>query len=519
MHKLLKIVFPLYITAFLFITGLGIGAETNLSFYLLLMGPPLLFISSYFTGSRRVYIPGKLTLWFIIFIVFSAISTIRAVEVQRSFEQLIRYVALYILFIYILNHRDEIESWIISLLFMLGALFSVYSLFTDFFLRNNWLFLIPKTSFNVVFPTYFSHNHLGDFLMILFLICFWWLVRNKNRMFSLVFMALLLPFFLLSYSRSAYLALLAGIGIMGYAKRKTVRLHSVFFNVLLIIGCTVLFTNLISVNEAGALKPLKPLRLFLVEHTWLQSKPLVGDHVLYLKQAFQTMQKHPLLGIGPNNFIYASRQLAGYSSDWSSSSHNVIIDLMVENGLLAWIALMTAGFYFVKNRKKSIFLLLLVSLFVNFQTDYTSKIPFFLVLLVLFAGLSHKREKEETDHIRIIIVSGILFLFFIAIFLSNFFYARSQYVASWLAYPLNKKTYPKLMDAFVSKKEYAKALFYADWSMRLFRADRQTEYHAIITYFNLGEMNKLNSAYKQMQLWNPKNANLKPTIKSPGNSN
>src|SRR5262249_42479390 len=71
----------------------------------------------------------------------------------------------------------------------------------------------PKNGYQMVFSPFGSHNHLGDFLVLsLILSCF--LMVKKNYQTSLVLILIIAPFYLFSFSRSAYTALSASLVIM-----------------------------------------------------------------------------------------------------------------------------------------------------------------------------------------------------------------------------------------------------------------------------------------------------------------
>lgn len=381
-----RITFLLFFISIALLEGLGVPNGREVAFYLILVMPVFLMLADLIDKRTTLY-PVKLSFLFILFLILTAISTVNSLDFSRSFPQLFFYLALFLIFLWTFNHQDELKGMVIFLIFSLSVVFSIYSLFPLI-----WPSLIPSHGYQFIFSNFGSHNHLGDFLLLPLIISFYKSIQTKQRIYLLGL--IFLPFFLLSFSRSAYSALIVSLSVLivylfRIRKIKMGSLVSVIVAVLV-----VLFFFLITVREAQQIPILKGAHQFLQENTNLADKFFLGNRLAFAKQAILSFQEKPLFGIGPNNFVYISQKYT-QTGRWAYSSHNMFLDILAENGLIAVMVFAVIIGFLLKQAfaKTTYFSFIFLAMLVNFQTDYTHSIySFFLIFFVLVA-LIYKEDK------------------------------------------------------------------------------------------------------------------------------
>ena len=137
---------------------------------------------------------------------------------------------------------------------------------------------------------------------------------------------------------------------------------------------------------------------FLIKNVGLNpNKEDTGRRPDYFLQGLLSVQKSPLIGIGPDNFIYASRANSADSNrDITLSAHNILLEVLVGQGLLGAIPFFgLIAFFIIHSRKTALFFAFLAML-INFQTDYTYQIYSFLLLFVVILGTIVSKDHEIT---------------------------------------------------------------------------------------------------------------------------
>jgi len=172
-----------------------------------------------------------------------------------------------------------------------------------------------------------------------------------------VFLVIIGAPLLLTYSRSAYLALTAGIGVWFYLKRK---IHYFIFFLF-----AFLFLILLLPRPGG-------------EGVKLERTASINQRLVSWKEALTLWRKFPLLGIGFNNYRYVSRDV-GYLSgnDWQvnhagAGVENSYLFLLATGGLLGllgffnWLKSIIKETLKLKNEKAGeLILISLAAIFVH----------------------------------------------------------------------------------------------------------------------------------------------------------
>lgn len=397
-----RIIFLPFFISIALLEGLGISNGREVAFYLILVLPFFLILAD-LIDKRLAFYPVKLSFLFILFLIFTAISSLFSLDFSRSFPYLLFYLSLFLTFIWVFNHQDEVKGMIIFLIFSLSVIFSIYSL-----LPLIWPNLIPSHGYQFIFSNFGSHNHLGDFLVLP-------LTLSRHIFLSLF----LTPFFLLSFSRSGYLSLVVSLSVVTIylIRRRKIKMSSLVVGTVLII--LALFFFLTSVWEARQIPILKGAHQFLEEKANLQDKFFLANRLAFARQALPSFKEAPLLGLGPNNFLYASQKYT-QTGRWAYSSHNIFLDILVENGLLAlMVFVVIIGLVLAKAFvNPTIYSFLPLAMLINFQTDYTHTIYSFFLIFFILMGLIYKEDKLLKSHwpfvlsLLILIFTSLWILFF-----------------------------------------------------------------------------------------------------------
>ena len=115
----------------------------------------------------------------------------------------------------------------------------------------------------------------------------------------------------------------------------------------------------------------------------------------YLNQTMLSILERPLLGVGPGNFVYASKKYTKPTESWTETAHNIFLEIFVENGIPAGIVFVLIMFQIFRQSERSLFFYLALSMLINFQFDYTYRIYSFLLLFFTLLGVSYKEVKDR----------------------------------------------------------------------------------------------------------------------------
>ena len=534
MDRYLKFVFVFFLFAVFVLEGLGINNGRQVVYNLILLMPFFLFIPHFlFKEKHEIVFPKKLSFLFLTFFVLSAVSAVFGVNLQNSFENLVLYLSLFLVFIFAFNNKEILKSLIVPSVFILGLTFSVFSMFANFFIKEKSLFFIPidfsGQGYQFIYSAFGSHNHLGDFLLLPLTIIIFMLfsLKNKHRYFLLFLV--FLPYFIFSYSRSAYLDLALIILLIFYFFIKSRQLIKKWL--LLIVFCSLFIVFLAVFLFAVPTDTKKPTLLNSFNITLQQKYNLSGGKLFlayrnkYATEGLYSISKNPLFGIGPGNFIYASTKYTGIPGNTTVTSHNLFFDVFVENGIfagMAFLMLFLQILYSIRyqffNHKSSvpglakrsgtginhqstiqqfnnptiIFIFLFLAMLLNFQTDYIYLIRSFFLLFFVLIGLIY--EEKQTINLKplILFLSLVLFLIFNLTTLSNLAISKNNYSLAFYSYPLNKEAYVPLINNQLSINNKQPAFRYLGYFVRLFNGDQDVLTYAGDVYYSyVGEKEAL----------------------------
>lgn len=271
---------------------------------------------------KRLHIDTPVIL-FSLFLLLSLITLPLSLSSGRSFTELTRYLAYFLIFISLRDSNNQDVSLlykrsVIVTSLILSFLFVLYSFFPG-------KLPLLESGMNLIFP-YFGHNRLVDILILsLPLIIFQYLKEQKNKIFwlSLFLFELIILFF--TYGRGGMIALSLSLLIYIWLEggnRANLR------KIILTIGflsCLFILSSFIYSNFhlTGKFQG-RPQGLF---------KPLILESRFdYYRQALRGFARFPVFGSGLDTFRYVSKLYQEKPLNWSWYVHNHYLQIFQETG-------------------------------------------------------------------------------------------------------------------------------------------------------------------------------------------
>lgn len=430
----------------------------NTSLLLISVIPFFLFLLAKIE-KKKILIP-RSALFYAGFIFFTLISAFFSLDRQVSVERTLVYVSAFGFFIYAYTYKDILANhWKKFVIFL--SLTTVVLILLNHFLKLS-LFAEGLSLY------YFNdHSQWGNLLLIALIMVF-------PSFLSFVF----LGFIVLSSSRTAYLAGISMIFVrtLNHLKdRKSLFLASVFILVLL-------------------------LSLFFASKNILlgKYKTLLGRRPVYFSYAAESIKASPLFGVGPGNFHYASavRQTMEYED--TSSAHNIFLDILAENGVIAgvfFILFLLSIFRSITLKDRNA--LAFIGLTFVFITDFSYLYGTFLVIWFVIAGLIEK-EKNPLQPKTGLILWVIPLLIGQNIFVSNLLLDTGYWREALILYPLNQEAYAKGIERLMEEKKFDEADTNLKQYEKLFGNSFKTLYTATDYYQKTNQKDKTIAVYEKI---------------------
>lgn len=396
----MQIILPVLLFFLLILEGFGVNFGREMTLILIILLFPVLFVHMLF-HKKKIVFPKISSIFFLLFIASTLISTVISVNIAESIQYLLLHASSFCAFLIAYNYKNVLEKPITILIFASSILFTIYYLFLNFNILN---LFTPLNGYQFVFSRFSSHNHLGDFLVLPIIICIYYLYKRKLHSLSICYqlsaisyLLLSIPLVFFSYSRSAYLTLATTITLilLVYLQKK----HScptkwIMRIIIFVVLLTTVFFLIATTYQAKNQPITSSANKTLVQDGGLKYKDLLGGRPEYIRQSLLSAQKNPIFGIGPGNFLSASKQYTKPSILTTTTSHNIFLEVLVEQGILGLLPFTgLILLILIKSRKNTLFFAFLAML-VNFQTDYTYQIYSFLLLFFCLAGIDYKDPKQ-----------------------------------------------------------------------------------------------------------------------------
>jgi hypothetical protein len=340
----------------------GLGVNVALVQYLgILVGLALLV--EFFVRKRKMRLPDGIG-FYLIFLLALGASTLWHQGRQVSLGYLALFVGGGIFWLTFYNFKDKVRERLLwSIIFLglaFGGLYAVNWASGEMVFGYQSLFL-PNTP-------YLQHNHLGDFWAVVLVVAAYFLLRYK-KWWAWGLIGLGGYFLMVSLSRSAYVALAAGIIYLFRGRYLTVNKKFLWFFLCL------------------------ALTLFLFAGTY---KTLIFSRPYFVQAVLGII--HNPFGVGMGSFYLVSSDPANQRLGMhglSGFTHNIVLEFMVGMGFLglifvAWVAKVTLNLLKDKDPKNLPFQAIFITLGVNFLFDYTYIIPTMAWLWFMALGLSYE---------------------------------------------------------------------------------------------------------------------------------
>jgi O-antigen ligase len=382
-----------------------------------------------------------ITLGSLLYLLYLFYISLFSLNRQNSFEFTVYITSLFLLFFIFRQKWKEVEKYFFYIFLSLGSIFCLYSFLLPFTLNNNIFFFYPKSGYQYVYSL-FGSNHLGEFLVFPILLCAHYYLHNK-RNWVLPLAVFYFIFFLFSYSRAGYIGLLIGGALLGINSWSTItkKGKTIFFTILIFIILFIFFTSITI--------PLSKNLFFLAQYVPNFDKSTIDIREAYFLQALEGFLTHRYLGVGLGNFEYVSKMFSKTPGMWTTSSHNIFLDVLVETGTVGFLGFVYFALILLRAIRKyhtSIYAVLLLSWFTMLQFDYLGTMYSYLLLFPLFlVGLlsTNKTVNKKIINSR---KFGIPVFILLAVFIS--IYIISGYFLNKKEYKLSREIYSLQTDAY-----------------------------------------------------------------------
>jgi len=448
---------------FISITGIFLSEVFNfydrleLGLFLVLLSPFFLFLLSKIE-KKKIVIPFKETIVYLIFLIFSIISTALAIDKEIAIKSLLVYISGYLFFIFSFNYRESLNKYFKWFLVTV----SIFSCLI--FLVNN-VFHLKLFKEGVSMFYNYGHYQIGNLLVMGVLAVF----PNSLSLIFFIFM-------LFSYSRTAHISLVI-ILIFKLLKNKINKK-------VVLIGGSIIFISLIFI-------------VLKTNYLYQTNKRLISGRNIYFSYALSSIKEFPLFGVGPGNFVYAVLKRQVNLGDWTDQADNVFLHVLTENGVLAGVFfILFISLILYKHKKNNNFYIFL-ALTLMFMSDLTYCFNFFLIIWFILGGLvlDSKKEKEVDVILPVVFVFiGVQIIIFSQILLKYGLWKQSLFI-----YPLQKRVYQIAIEENIMLNNKQQAYSFLEKYDLIFGKSFSI-YREIDYYQALGEKNKMAALYER-SLW------------------
>jgi len=430
--------FNIYFILLFTISGLGAFSQNVLFFSTFFL--QFFFILSVLFSKKNFFIP-KITIFYAMFLIFSFPAIFfYSFNKALAIEGLIYWLNLILIFIFLYNNKPIINTiidWVIKRL----PLFFIFLFVISYFNNHQLAKQLDLTEYNLFFPFYKSNNHLGSYLGLVILYFF----IEKNFLFLLIF----IPFYLISFNRSGYLA------------------SFLSFSLILFFFYKKFFINIKEKNKAINLIIFLLLLTTVIFFTIksFSSNRLIEPRLIYFYVTLKTIINQPM-GIGFYNFGDVSLKYPRIGF-FTSETHNIFLEILIGGGVVAFVFFIIFFILIIKNiyeNNKKIFLLI-IYLTIVFSFSYIYNNFFFFIFF--FALLVYGYEEKEAIEVNflnrknkflLLLPSILVFLFFLSFVLNRYFYFQKKYQLAYFFYPLDRQTNINYITELVNNKKIKTAI-------------------------------------------------------------
>ena len=429
----------------------------ELSTFLVLLTPLFLFLLAKIE-KRKIEIPIYETIAYVIFLIFSVVSTAYAIDKEIAIKSLLIYASGYFFFIFSFNYSKELNKYFKYFLILI----SIFSCLV--FLANNIFHLdLFKKGISLFYN--YGHYQIGNLLVLGLLSAF-------PNPFSLIFFV----FILFSYSRTAHISLIVVFIILLFKDKLDKKTA--------LLGALIIFASLIFIV-------LKTNYLQQTGGQWGSGRNI------YFSYAISSIKENPLFGTGPGNFIYSVFKRQVNLGEYTDQADNIFLHVLSENGILAGAFFILFILLILYQHKKNINFLIFLALTLMFMSDLSYLFNFFLISWFILGGLTLDSKKKK--EVNIIFPVLIVFIGAQLILLSQILLQQGLWRQAIFINPFQKKTYEMAIKENIRQKNKQKARYFLQKYDRVF--GRSIAIFSEIKYYHvLGDKDKASKLFEEA-LW------------------
>jgi O-antigen ligase len=275
-------------------------------------------------------------------------ANLSTTEFLESAFYCVRWISMFFLTIIVFNEPKRHKTQIVWLLFLTAFVLSAAG-----FIQLQLLPVLNETTYeldlgwdphvNRLFATWFDPNFLGGYLaFILPLLIGTALDKPTWRKYLIPIGAVILVALILTFSRSSYLALLAGLTIFGLIKSRKLLLTS-----LLILLIAVSVTPQLQSRTASLVDSAKSV--FTEDYTLPDQSSRLRFESWSI--AFQLLEENPVLGHGYNRYKHAALEhklIVDPEKHSSTGSDSSLLTILATTGRLGFMPFIAIYFLLIK---------------------------------------------------------------------------------------------------------------------------------------------------------------------------
>ena len=413
LDRISNAIFILIFIIVFIIDGWGLPNGRNISLTILIYTPSI-FMLIYTLTKKKIYIP-KIAIWFSIFLFFNTLSTFNSTDFQRSRDYLTYYFSLFLIFVYVFNNSEALKNIYVKVLFLICILSLFYGVAFKFFLSSYFTFLVPSHGYQLIHPYagFLTHHPIGVVGLLLVTMIMVGLFY-KVTIFQVLLLIISLTSLAISYMRAGYVSLFGSLLLLLYKYRKIpIKIFTMIVGTLFV----VLFAFILVTSPNNNYAPIKDIFKIKTDHVNLYNKTLLNARDKYYLQSLHAIVTRPIFGYGPNNFVTASRKYAQNDAVITETSTNIFLDLIVENGVVAGIAITYFFIAIVINAYRSVSLrditgmklfMVYMALLILFQFSYYHGSHTIFLTFIIVGAAIYKENKSEIDTYRLTLTASFL---------------------------------------------------------------------------------------------------------------
>ena len=365
---------------------------------------------------ERLKKPDILVYWlFVLFVVLAGLSVFWAMDWELAYYRWFRLVEAVAVMSMILMFNFKLHRiaicWISTS--ALQGVFAIWQFFVQFVFANKWLGLayhhstvagsiILESTQERWLRAYGSLPHpnmLGGFLVIalLFLLYLAFIAKNRYQRFYILFnLIIILPGLFFTFSRSAWIALLVCLAILGgwLTIKKQYLYKKTFFKIFMLM---VVLVMILGINLQG------PLMTRILGQERLETES-IRLRMTFNEQAFGMIKEHPMTGVGIGNYtLGVFNEISDYwPGYYYQPVHNIYLLILTELGIfgiiICGLILGIMVWLLAKNADdlKSVisFLALFSILIVGLFDHYYMTLYFGLIVFFVVVGINLKEVRK-----------------------------------------------------------------------------------------------------------------------------